>query len=142
MPRPVFVAFAALAAALLGPAAAAAVPTAGPAPAAETLLLRAPTIGGGRIVFAHAGDLWSVGLAGGDARRLTAGDGAASDPHLSPDGAWLAYTLRRDGNADVFVMSAAGGAPRRLTWHPGEDLVRGWSPDGAKVLFASPRAAL
>lgn len=141
MPRPVSVSLAALAAVLSFSAAPAAVPPAGPGPAAETLLLRAPTIGGGRIVFAHAGDLWSVGLAGGDARRLTAGDGAASDPHLSPDGAWLAYTLRRDGNADVYVMSAAGGTSRRLTWHPGDDLVRGWSPDGAKVLFASPRDA-
>ena len=52
MPRPVSVSLAALAAVLSFSAAPAAVPPAGPGPAAETLLLRAPTIGGGRIVFA------------------------------------------------------------------------------------------
>ena len=39
------------------------------------LLFRSPALGKTRIVFAHAGDLWSVSREGGEAVRLTAGAG-------------------------------------------------------------------
>jgi tricorn protease len=110
-----------------------------PAGAQDTRLLRQPSVSATAIAFAHGGDLWIVGREGGAARRLTSTPAVERDPHLSPDGRWVAFTSNRSGNADVYVVAAEGGEPRRLTWHPGEDEARGWSPDGRLVLFASDR---
>lgn len=85
--------------------------------AAETRLLRFPAIHGDRIVFGHAGDLFTVAATGGVARRLTS-DPASYEmfPRFSPDGKHLAFTAQYDGNTEVYVMPAEGGEPRRLTW--------------------------
>ncbi|HTL05235.1 MAG TPA: PDZ domain-containing protein [Gemmatimonadales bacterium] len=118
-------------------AAAQAVPPA--APAQEARLLRQPSVSATQVAFAYGGDLWIVGREGGEARRLTSTPAVESDPQLSPDGRWLAFTSNRSGNPDVYVMPVEGGDPRRLTWHPSPDQARGWSPDGKSVLFASGR---
>ncbi len=107
--------------------------------AGETLILRDPAIGGGKVVFAHGGDLWVVGLEGGVARRLTTAAGPERSPHISPDGSLVAFAGEYDGNVDVYVVPLEGGEPRRLTWHPGSDAPRGWTPDGSRVIFASGR---
>jgi tricorn protease len=105
------------------------------------LLLQRPTLSRQQIVFAHAGDLWSVPRQGGAASRLTAGTGVETNPVFSPDGTTIAFTGEYDGNVDVFVVGAGGGVPRRLTWHPAADTVLGWTPDGSRVLFTSTRTA-
>lgn len=106
-----------------------------------TRFLRQPDVGPDRIVFVHANDVWTVPHGGGDAVRLTASEGAETDPHFSPDGAWIAFSGQYGGNTDVYVMPANGGQPTRLTWHPGADVVQGWTPDG-DVLFQSGREAV
>jgi tricorn protease len=105
------------------------------------LLLQNPTLSRTQIVFAYAGDLWSVLREGGDARRLTVGAGVEDHPVFSPDGSLIAFTGQYDGNTDVFVMPATGGVPKRLTWHPADDFVLGWTPDGKRILFSSYRTA-
>ena len=84
--------------------------------AEEARLLRFPSLNGNRVVFTYAGDLYTVSLQGGVARRLT------SDPkgfemfaRFSPDGKTLAFTGQYDGNTEVYVMPSEGGEPRRLT---------------------------
>ena len=86
--------------------------------AEEARLLRFPTLHSGRVVFGHAGDLYTVPAAGGVARRLTSHVGYESFPRFSPDGRWLAFTGQYDGNTEVYLMPAEGGEPRRLTWTP------------------------
>src|SRR5512137_860252 len=105
------------------------------------LLAQNPTLNRTHVVFAYAGDLWSVPREGGDARRLTAGAGVEDNPVFSPDGSLIAFTGQYDGNTDVFVMPATGGVPKRLTWHPADDVVLGWTPDGKRILFSSSRTA-
>jgi tricorn protease len=108
---------------------------------AQTRLLRQPTVSERHIAFSYANNIWIVDRGGGDARRLTSTQGQESNPKLSPDGRWVAFSAQYGGNTDVFVVPAEGGEPRRLTWHPGADLVQGWSPDGKRVVFSSGRAA-
>ena len=105
-----------------------------------TMLLRQPTLSAEHVVFVYANDLWKAPLSGGDAVRLTTGEGYESAPHFSDDGKWLAFTAQYDGNIDVFVISAEGGTPKRLTYHPGGDFVQGWTPEG-DVLFRTGRKA-
>src|SRR5438874_2250139 len=102
-----------------------------------TRLLRQPTLSATQIAFAYAGDIWVVNRDGGDARRLTSFPGAESNPHFSPDGKQIAFTMQYGANSDVYVIDANGGEPRRLTWHPAQDIARGWTPDGQRVLFSS-----
>jgi TolB protein len=61
-------------------------------------------------------------------------------PAWSPDGTRLALVSYRDGNAEIYVMSAEGSGARRLTRHRGEDLSPAWSPDGSRIAFASNRS--
>jgi tricorn protease len=109
--------------------------------AVAQLLIQQPALSATQIVFVFAGDLWTVPREGGDARRLTTGVGAESNPSFSPDGKWIAFTGQYDGNTDVFAVPAEGGVPRRLTWHPDADVALGWTPDGRNVLFSSTRTS-
>lgn len=97
---------------------------------------RYPTVRGDRVIFVTEDDLWSVGIAGGQARRLTSGLGAAARPHLSPDGTLVAFDGAEEGVRDVYVVSSDGGELRRLTWIGDNAAVIGWSAQG-EILFTS-----
>jgi tricorn protease len=112
-------------------------------------LLRFPATHGDTVVFTYAGDLYTVPVKGGVARRLTSHEGFEMFARFSPDGKTLAFTGQYDGNTEVYVMPAEGGVPRRLTYTAtlGRDdvsdrmgpnnIVMGWTPDGKHVVFRS-----
>jgi tricorn protease len=110
-----------------------------------TRLLRQPSIGGGRIAFVYGGDLWTVDANGGEARRLTSGDGLELFPHFSPDGKRIAFTGEYSGTKQVYVIDADGGVPAQLTFYNDvgplpprggiDNRVLDWSPDGKLILF-------
>ena len=116
---------------------------------AQTKLLRFPDIQGNRIVFVHAGDIWTVSDQGGRATRLTAHPGLELFPKFDPTGRWIAFTGQYDGDEQVYVIPAEGGEPRQLTYYPArgplaprwgyDHHVYGWTPDGKRVLFRSTR---
>ena len=68
-----------------------------------------------------------------------------SDPRISPDGAWVAYTVtaldRKEDNSDtdIYMVSSSGGAPVRLTSSKKREQSPRWSPDGRYVAFTSGR---
>ncbi|MBL0937743.1 MAG: PD40 domain-containing protein [Gemmatimonadaceae bacterium] len=103
----------------------------------STRLLRQPSASATHIAFTYGADVWIVDRAGGVARRITSTAAVESDPRLSPDGQWIAFTSNRSGTPAVYVVSAQGGEPTRLTWYPAPALARGWSPDGQRVLYAT-----
>jgi dipeptidyl aminopeptidase/acylaminoacyl peptidase len=103
------------------------------APLADgTRLLRFPATNGRQIVFSYADQLYTVGLEGGVARRLTNGPGYAVFPRFSPDGRELAFTAQYDGNTEVYLMPAEGGAPKPAHVHGDAREGRPWRPDGAE----------
>ncbi len=98
---------------------------------------RYPTIQGDQIVFTCEDDLWVIPVQGGIARRLTSNLGEVSWPKLSPDGQWLAFAGRDEGQAEIYIMPALGGPARRLTYLGGTACQPvAWSPKGA-IVFAS-----
>ncbi len=98
---------------------------------------RFPTIYEDKVVFVSEDDLWEVPAGGGVARRLTANLGLVLHPCFSPDGRYLAFSGREEGQFEVFVMPATGGPARRVTFM-GAGLFNtlGWTPDG-KIIFSS-----
>ncbi len=68
------------------------------------------------------------------------------DPAVSPDGKWVAFTVRdtdydaNRGRTDVWVASVDGATVRRLTSHPENDSDARWSPDGRYIYFMSTRS--
>ncbi len=115
----------------------------------ETRLLRFPTVNENQVVFSYAGDLYTVSIAGGIARKLTNNVGYEVFPHFSPDGRKIAFTGQYDGNTEVFTIPSQGGVPQRLTHTAtlGRDdisdrmgpnnIVMGWTPDGKSILYRS-----
>ena len=93
----------------------------------------------GDIVFTYDTDLWSVAPSGGQAIRLTSMDGEETNPSISPDGNWVAFTSNQYGNNDVFIMPVQGGEITQLTFHQADDKVESWSWDSKKIYFTSNR---
>ncbi len=115
----------------------------------ESRLLRFPTVFGEQLIFTYAGDLYSVSLQGGIARKLTSHVGYEMFPRFSPDGKTVAFTGQYDGNTEVFTIPATGGVPRRLTvtatlerddvadrMGP-NNIVMTWTPDGKFIVYRS-----
>jgi tricorn protease len=95
-----------------------------------------------RIAFVARGDLWTTSLSGGPASRLTHDPGGTSFPRFSPDGRWIAFTARRAGTFDIYLLPAfGGGKERRLTFaaaDSGSDAeVVTWTPDSRRIVFLS-----
>lgn len=97
---------------------------------------RQPALQGEQIYFVAEGDLWRTGVQGGDALRLTTHPGQESQPVVSPDGRWLAFTGQYDGGTEIYLMPTAGGPPKRLTWEGGGMRVWGFSAAG-EVIYTS-----
>ena len=107
--------------------------------AQDTRLLRQPDINTTHIVFTYGGDIWVNAFGASEAKRITSTPAVESNPHLSPDGKWIAFSSNRSGRNAVYVASINGGDVKRLTWHPNGSSVRGWTNDGKSVLYASSR---
>src|SRR5271170_7322133 len=90
---------------------------------------RYPAIHGDTIVFASEGDLWSVPVQGGAARRLTSNPGEEAMATISPDGQTVAFAAHYEGPTEVYTIPINGGLPQRRTWD-GDALPQAWTPDG------------
>ena len=80
---------------------------------------RTPSLRGDTVVFAAEGDLWRVSVSGGLATRLTTHPSDESDPAISPDGKWVAFSAAYEGSGEVSIMPLNGGEPTRLTFGAG-----------------------
>ncbi|MBN2184951.1 MAG: PD40 domain-containing protein [Candidatus Krumholzibacteriota bacterium] len=103
-------------------------------------MMRYPSINpaGTMISFSYQGDIWTAGLDGQGARRVTIHEAYEGNPCWSPDGKQIAFSSNRFGNYDVFTIPADGGSVKRLTWRSSDDLVCDWNSSSG-ILFTTRR---
>jgi TolB protein len=69
--------------------------------------------------------------------RLTADPWDDVTPALSPDGLRLAYSSRRNGYWDLYILNLKSGEVFRLTDTPEYESAPSWSPDGKWLVYES-----
>jgi Tol biopolymer transport system component/imidazolonepropionase-like amidohydrolase len=90
---------------------------------------------GRTLVFDILGDLYTVPMAGGRAKRLTSGMAYDMQARWSPDGKKIAFTTDRGGTENVWIMEADGREPRPVSREPDRTTnSAAWSPDGEWIV--------
>lgn len=75
------------------------------------------------------------------ARQITNGNGAESEPRFSPDGRWLSYLARSEGETSagpmrIHIVSATGGEPRIMGEEfDGHITSHRWVSNGQRIMF-------
>ncbi|HKF43457.1 MAG TPA: hypothetical protein VKG01_10185, partial [Thermoanaerobaculia bacterium] len=80
------------------------------------------------------GDVFLAPALGGSPTKLVE-DGYY--PAWSPDGRRIVFGSQREGQPDLWTISAEGGSPSRLTNDPEIDFQPSWSPNGNWIVYAS-----
>jgi Tol biopolymer transport system component len=90
---------------------------------------------GKTILFELLGDLYSLPIAGGEAKAITSGIAFDAQPRYSPDGKMIAFVSDRDGSENLWVAKAEGSEARPLTKDKHSLFTSpAWTPDGEYIL--------
>ena len=84
-------------------------------------------------------DLWLLKTDGSESRALTSHEGSETNPAWSPDGKWIAFEAKREGdeNGQVYLLPMGGGEARRLTKVPTGASAPKWFADSRRLAFVS-----
>src|SRR3954469_23496700 len=69
---------------------------------------------GKEISFDLLGDLYTIPMAGGEAKALTTGIAWDMQPRYSPNGKWIAFTSDRAGGDNLWIMERDGSKPQQV----------------------------
>src|SRR5437660_4948458 len=90
---------------------------------------------GKTIAFDMLGDLYTLPIAGGEAKTITTGLAFDGQPKFSPDGKHIAFTTDRDGADNLWVANADGSGARQLSKDQRADFISpARTPDGEYVI--------
>jgi TolB protein len=80
-------------------------------------------------------DIYEVDPDGSNLKNLTNGVGNNQQPHISPDGKYIAFLSYRDEIDGVCIMLANGSNPSRITKGAYRFFPGSWSPDSRQLVF-------
>lgn len=79
--------------------------------------------------------IWVASADGSLNRQFTRGDHSATNPQFTPDGQFLSFTSRRNGENQVYRMYLNGGEAEQVTHAENGVGSYAWSPDGNKIAY-------
>ncbi len=91
---------------------------------------------GNNIAFTYKGNIYIVGVNGGEAKQITSNPAYDTTPLWTPDGQNIVFCSTREGSKDIYKVSSKGGTPTRITTHPSNETLRTVLSDGT-VIFAA-----
>jgi hypothetical protein len=92
---------------------------------------------GKTIIFDLLGDLYTLGIEGGDAKAITTGLAFDSQPRYSPDGKSITFVSDRDGAENLWIAAKDGSDARPLSKDKQSLFVSpSWTPEGDYVLVS------
>jgi Tol biopolymer transport system component/imidazolonepropionase-like amidohydrolase len=100
---------------------------------------------GRTILFDLLGDLYTMPITGGEARRIMGGLSFESQPTWSPDGKTIAFLTDRTGVENLWIADADGSNPRavskdgRTNDRPQIMVSPEWTPDGSFIVVSKSR---
>ncbi|HEX7314992.1 MAG TPA: DPP IV N-terminal domain-containing protein [Pyrinomonadaceae bacterium] len=96
-----------------------------------------PSPVGPQVIFSDEGQLWvnTLGVAGGEARRLFQARGSNGAPQWSPDGRLVAFVSARGTHSFVGVYDTVGKTVNFVSPTVDRDSNPRWSPDGRRLAF-------
>ena len=90
---------------------------------------------GQSIIFELLGDLYTLPMSGGEAKKLTSGMAFNSQPHYSPDGKKVAFISDRSGSENVWIAEADASNPKQLSQDDESEFTSPtWTADGGYVI--------
>lgn len=92
---------------------------------------------GQTIVFDLLGDIYTLPIGGGEAKRVIGGISFESQPKYSPDGKQIVFLSDRSGAENVWISDADGSNPRALTKGRNQQFLSpSWTPDGEYIIVS------
>lgn len=93
---------------------------------------------GQTIVFDLLGDIYTMSITGGEAKRIIGDMSFEGQPKFSPDGKTIVFTSDRSGVEHLWVAKADGSSPKPITKGKGAGMTMflspSWTPDGNYIL--------
>ncbi len=90
---------------------------------------------GKTVLFDLLGDIYSMPISGGKAKKLTPDIGWQMQPTFSPDGRYIAYTSDEGGGGNIWLMNADGSNQHAVTNETFRLLNSpAWSPDSEFIV--------
>lgn len=92
---------------------------------------------GQSLIFELLGDLYSLPIAGGEAKKLTSGMAFNSQPRFSPDGKLITFVSDRGGAENVWISNPDGTDPKQLSRDEQMEFTSPvFTPDGQYVVVS------
>ncbi len=98
---------------------------------------------GQTIVFDLLGDVYTLPIGGGEAKRIIGGMSFESQPVFSPDGKSIVFLSDRSGTENVWVCKADGSEPKAITKDKKTMYVSpSWTADGNYIIVSKSEQSI
>jgi Tol biopolymer transport system component/imidazolonepropionase-like amidohydrolase len=92
---------------------------------------------GRTIVFDLLGDIYTIPMGGGSAKRITSGSGFDGQPRFSPDGKAIVFVSDRSGSENMYTVDPEGQRVRPLTTGRNQAYISpDYTPDGQYIVVS------